>query len=139
MKHKFPPQSFIINVDLYDFYLLFSLNQKNNEFDAFLKTSLYARTYKKLKNSQILKDILKEKNAGHCWMPNRTQIIIIKIADRNNTLNTLAHEIFHAVNFMLEKAQIHYEKGEANESHAYLTGYIHGELHKKLNYDKERI
>lgn len=52
------------------------------------------------------------------------------------SVDTMAHEAFHAACDLLENAGVMYHRFESNETFAYLVGYITGCINDAVNKDK---
>lgn len=62
---------------------------------------------------------------------NQTLIRIYKLGETPEFYGTLAHEIFHAVEFIAEKIGLKLTD-DSDEAYAYLIGYITTEIYKHL-------
>lgn len=55
---------------------------------------------------------------------------------RAELIGTLAHEAFHAADHLLADRDVFLRRGDHNEPHAYLIGYIVEEMAKRLSLTK---
>lgn len=62
---------------------------------------------------------------------NKTLIRIYHLRNTPEWYGSLAHEIFHAVEFIMERIGMKLTI-ESDESYAYLIGYLTTEIHKKI-------
>lgn len=59
-------------------------------------------------------------------------IVIKKAMGRAELIGTIAHEAFHAADTLLADRDVFLRRGDHNESHAYLIGFITEQAVKKL-------
>lgn len=71
---------------------------------------------------------------GGCTISSGKDILIyLPTATKDAALlNTLVHELYHALDAIVETCSLDHEWGKANEPHAYLIGWMFEQIYKKL-------
>jgi len=59
-------------------------------------------------------------------------IVVQPHLGRRARVNALSHEVFHVAQDILADRGVYLRKNDTNESHAYLVGYLMGELIKRI-------
>lgn len=63
---------------------------------------------------------------------NQTVIRLRTLKNKHKMMSVIAHEIFHATTFILERVGMKLELGVSCEAYAYLLGFLTKEIYKKL-------
>lgn len=121
--------NFSVQVDLYNYDLMFSFA----ETDEQVVSGLVKRGYKKDKIGDI--GFSTDTSAG-CYIVTPTGAGMIRMRDIPKTsfhFGCLAHEIFHAVEYLMEAVGMPHSKEFSSEAYAYAIQYITEQCYKKLN------
>lgn len=123
-----PAKHFIIPLVIYPFDVLVSFDETD---DSLL------RTLKKYGNEP--EDCHELVNMdytvrGRCVMlPSNQTVIRIKRQPRTHMMvNIIAHEVFHAVTFILDRVGMKLLIGTSDEAYSYLVAYLTEEIFKRL-------
>lgn len=124
----------IIPLVLFPFDIMFSVGETNEQFDKTLFDRLQKCDYDSLKRSEQVIWNLGDTHRGRCvhnWDGGQT-IIRTKGIDTPEQHGTLAHEIKHAIDFILwHKLGIVPTKNN-DELFAYAIGYVTEQVYKAL-------
>lgn len=123
---------FVIQLGIYPFDVLFSINETDESLIRFLRNKGYSIDdtviqYVSMTPTQKGKTLFTPKN--------HTIIRICNCVNEHDFLSVLAHEIYHAVFFILEKVGIKHDLETSDEAYAYAIEYLTHEFLKK--YDKQ--
>ena len=117
----------VIPIEIYDYDLIYSQNQTNEE--------LIKSVYKYRKSNGITEkipngalELLKMDNGEALTIMNNDKMIVIRIFKHSSKLlpsflNSVAHEIFHAVNEVMDYINMTLDRNN-EEAYAYLTGFL---------------
>ena len=120
----------VIPLVIYPFDVYISINQTDNE----LKKSMGGQD---MTDSEGLFN-LPETTAARCVMlPSNLTVIRFKIGDEIRH-DHIAHEIFHAVTFIMERVGMEFIVMKSDEAYAYLIGYITKKVYEILNKNNDR-
>lgn len=122
MKHK--SLNFIIPLVVYPFDVMVSFCQSDQDLTKSLN-----------RNGWKWDDLLKLKGDGKFVLfPefNGTVIRMRHYPDNPDRKGTLAHEVFHAVTYILDLIGMDFKINSSDEAYSYLTGYITKEIYKKF-------
>ena len=111
---------FIVSLGVFPFEIMFSINESD---DVLLKR---LRKYK-IDEEELLKFVYDyEHSNGRTTMfkTNHTVIRLTKKNDNFDVVGTLAHEIFHAVTFILDEIGVKFKLGVSDEIYAYCIGHV---------------
>lgn len=122
--------NFIIHLVIYPFDVMVSVD----ETDAQLVKKLYRFGYKKEDIESLLH--MPYSTRGRCEILPGNQVVIRfkkqpKLAEQ---VGVIAHEVFHAVTFILERINIPLDLNTSDEAYAYLIGYLTEEIYRKMVY-----
>ena len=119
---------FIVNYDLYPYDIAVSFGQTNEQIAKCLYKNFPKEDHKALEN------IINSKTIGKCTMvPSGITVIRIKELPRVSfDFGVLAHEIFHAVEFLMERIGMQYDINFSSEAYAYAIQYLTEKIYKKL-------
>lgn len=115
--------NFIVPLIVYPFDIMVSIGQSDDE----LKKSLS-------KTKTKWKDVMKCEGDGR-FVLNLDNTSIIRLRKYPSTptdYGTIAHEIFHAVTFILDRVGMKLKLFSSDEAYAYLTGYITEKVYEKI-------
>jgi hypothetical protein len=116
---------FIVKYEVYPFDLLVSINEDWNKIEKILKSKL---------PTELHNEISENKNIARTTMFSGGATLIrmnLSIEDHVYFLSTLQHEIFHAVNFLMDKIDISLSDN-SDEAYAYMIGYITKKIYNKI-------
>lgn len=108
----------IVKLEIYRVSVIFLVEVDKKEIDLFYYENHIRMTDKE--RDYLYDDLENESNGGSAILTDEGSVIVhIKDGD---DINTIAHEIFHATNFVLTRAGVKHE--ETAEAWAYLVGYL---------------
>lgn len=116
--------NFVIPLIIYPFEVMVSFQQTDIELTNSLKHKGWRWD-----------DLLKFKGDGRFIIYHDINGAVIRLKwfpTAPDLHGTLAHEIFHAATFLLDKAGAKLKVGVSDEAYAYLIGYLTTEIYKKL-------
>lgn len=132
MKQK--PLNFIIPLVLFPFDIMVSIGQSDSQFQRSVRGHLPPDCLKDLETDPaILK--LGHTTQGRTINLSTGHQTLIRIKNHPKTdqdYGTLAHEIFHAVSFILWRMRIDLGIEQTDEVYAYTIGYVTQQIYKKL-------
>lgn len=136
---KLRKKYFRINVPIYKAIVVFLVNVKDeNVPDVLVKLGICSKDYSKKLSVPIVEDIKQQTSATTIYY-SEYGITVIKIYDKNlNTfefLGIIAHEIYHAVSFILNNAGMVYNDS-SEEAYSYLMEYLTTEFYKNVSSTK---
>ena len=119
----------VIPLVIYPFDVVISINQSDKQF-------LKSMDGQDMTDSEGLFN-LPETTAARCVMiPSNLTVIRFKIGDEIRH-DHIAHEIFHAVTFIMERVGMEFIVMKSDEAYAYLIGYITKKVYEILNKNHE--
>lgn len=131
MKNKY---SFVVNMDIFPFDIYFSIGETDREFKTGIRKYLYPADYISLKkcDEEIWK--LEECTNGRCYHNFDTGHTVIRVKEYKNAKNqgTLAHEIKHAVDYILWHHIGIKPKKNTEEVFAYAIGHVTTQVFTKI-------
>ena len=101
----------------------------------FRQPNLASRLEKLNVIEEDIKDALENDYEGITLRTKNSRAVVIvlePIKDFPYLIGLLSHEMFHAAHHILHESGVSLRDRDANESHAYLIGYLTGEMAKKL-------
>lgn len=113
----------IVPLEVYPFDIMFSFNETDDELrSTFNKYNIIESNY--------FESTLKR---GKCSVLDTGQIVIRlkNYPDSPEEYGYLAHEIYHAVNFLMEKIGVKFSE-DSEECFAYLIAFITTKIHKEI-------
>lgn len=124
--------NFIIPLIIYPFDVMISFNENYDQF---------ANAVVKKWGSEILDDFNKCPKANsvgltYVFTSEKCLCCILKINGLKkdaNGIGTIAHEVFHAADFVLEKCGLQLNRN-SYEAFAYFVGYLMQEIYKKIQH-----
>lgn len=130
-KKKNPVINFVVNLHVYPFDVMVSINQTDPQLADSLKPyegHLVERDYENCKygNEQCVGRAVTLSN-------NASLLRLRKLPTKPYDFGNLAHEIFHIVSFVMERIGMKLEVMVSDEAYAYLTEYLTKEIYTKLN------
>ena len=135
MANKKKGISFVVKGTVYPFDVLFSFGQSDVE----LLELLIEQGIKINEDDERLRfDIDKKCLEGRAFMLETGQTVVrmpvVPVYAR--TRGILAHEIFHAVEFILNRIGVRHHVRKSGEAYAYLIGYLTEQCYYELNQRK---
>ncbi len=81
-----------------------------------------------------IEEVVKEDCAAITFDNERGDAVIVvkKRVSRPELVGTLAHESFHTVDCLLADRDVFLRRGDHNESHAYLIGFLMEQVYKRI-------
>lgn len=127
MKKKYK-SNFIIKCDIYPFEVMVSIDQTNDQLFKALEPYGYIR-----KECEELWD-MSETVQGKCIMTtiNHTIIRLKSMPDKYLFMGNIAHEVFHAVTFIMSSIGMKFKLEVSDEAYSYLTGYLTERIYREL-------
>lgn len=118
--------NFIIKLVVYPFDVMVSIDEDDEILEAALKRK--GITYDNILNMPV-------GSLGRCAMLNGGQTVIrLKTQCQPHLMcSVIAHEIFHAVTFIMYRIGVKLEIEVSDEAYAYLIGHLTSEIHKRLS------
>lgn len=100
----------------------------------FLDTHLKARLRRLGVRKRLIREALEDEYVAITFLTKAGESVIVfrKPLPHPRMTGTLGHEIFHAAQDLLEDRGVFLKKGQANEPHAYLVGYLMEEALRKM-------
>lgn len=120
---------FVIPLFVYPFDIVFSINQTDKQFLKSMKGN-------DLTDIELLLDLPNTTRGRAVILPSNLSVIRLKI-DKELPHGEIAHEIFHAVTFILERVGMELIVMKSDEAYAYLIQYITNEFYKIICICKE--
>lgn len=120
------PSFFIIPLVVYPFDLAVSINQSNDDIEKSLNK--YSIDYTDV---NVRSESSTRKGRTIIFKGNQTLIRMFEFKKDSIHYGYLAHEIFHAAEFIMERIGMKL-CSKSDEAYAYLIQYITQEIHKKL-------
>lgn len=120
--------NFIVPLIVYPFDVMVSFGESNEEIDKHLKkygltsddVSLATYTSKTVQGRTVM------------FASNQTLIRLNQIPKTDIEFGNLAHEIFHAVSYIMHRIGMPLKIKKSDEAYAYLISYLTEEIYKKL-------
>lgn len=130
VKAQYSNKVFIVSTGIYPFDILFLVGHTNEEAKVELESRMDPDKYSEL--SSIIN--LKPSVIGHATIFSSGQVAVRFISHpiSARARGTVAHEIFHAATFILERVGIQFDMDKSDEAFAYLIGYITEQFYEKL-------
>lgn len=119
-------KNFIVPLVIYPYDVMFSVGQTNKEFKKSVKAILRKEFYNDLVDDVICN--MHESLQGRTWHHLIGGQTIIRVPEKWEQ-GTLAHEIFHAVDYIFRRIRMPL-CDESCEAYAYLIGYLTEEFYK---------
>lgn len=117
---------FTVDHGTYPFDVLVCIGHNHKEICDYFKK-------RKLPISEAEKEALWMKGRGRTLMLSGGQIIIrIDRLPRPAFHATVAHEVFHAVEFLFDRVNIKHDLEKSGEAFAYQIGYLTEQIYKKV-------
>ena len=125
-KKLISPQLFYINLEIYPFSVLFSINQK----DSTLKKALSNLDYNEI-------DPIFENCKGKAIVLQNGNVIIrlVEMSSLPQDIGDLSHEIFHACCFVMSRVGISFDMETSDEAYAYLIGFITKKVFQNIKFN----
>lgn len=125
-------QMFIVNNGTYPFDILVCIGQEHKDICKFIEKK------KKYKLNKEEKEDIFMTGEGRTVRLRGGQTIL-RVGILKNKVHfraTLAHEIFHAVEFLFDRIGIKYNLEKSGEAFAYQIQYLTGSIYEKLEKNK---
>lgn len=128
--------NFIIPLQVYPYDIMFSVGESDTELKKVLKKRMLPAAYQAYTKDNFLMDFpYTNGQAGRCVYLSKYSQTIIRLGT-NPTPGTIAHEIFHAVEFIMERLQM--TLGPTNdEAYAHLIAYLTDQFYESYKSDKK--
>lgn len=127
-------KNFIVGLEVYPFDIMFSVGQSDKDFKKELKKHLMKKHFKQMSVDGIM--LMQNQPAANGrtirLRGGQTTIRIVGDIDSPNMHGTVAHEIFHAVEFLFRRIEIKL-CNKSDEAFAYLIGFITKKFYEGLN------
>jgi len=118
--------NFIIPLVVYPFDVMISFGETDQKLIATLKRN-------GIVDEEELKLVLMSGMGRYCMFNNNSSLIRLwTYPEYAADYGTLAHEVFHATTYILDKIGMDFTLKISDEAYAYLIGYITTEIYKKL-------
>lgn len=133
MRNKKHGISFIIDLVVYPFDILVSIEQSDKDFMRDIRKNIPPNCLKEFEKDSSILNLRETTNGRTISLESGETIIRLKkwpITPRDSGI--VAHEILHAVTFILWRMGIHFEIEKTDEVYAYLIGYITQKFYEKL-------
>ena len=136
-KEKTKSYNFICSLDLFPFDVYFSIGETNNKFNEGIKKYLFKEDYASIRKNNDGLFILGKCTNGRCVHNFNTNHTIIRLKKYGTNIDqgVLAHEIKHAIDFILWENLGIKPKLNNVELFAYATGYLTQQMFGKI-YEK---
>lgn len=124
---------FIIPLHVYPFDVLFSIGETDEQFRKSIRKYCPPSVINDLGEDPLILKFT-ETSKGRTVHLNSTNQTFIRLKHYPKTCSDygdIAHEIFHAVEFIFHKIGLHHSV-ESGEAYAYLVGYLTKEIYKRL-------
>jgi hypothetical protein len=121
-------KNFIIDLEVYPFDIMVSINETDSQLFKKLDTILAP------KNRPTSYKILKMSGNGRTVMFHDLGVTVIRLKnypDNPVTYGVLQHEIFHAVEFIMDKIGMRLSP-ETGEAYAYLIAFVTQKIYEKI-------
>lgn len=120
---------FTVDHGSYDFDVLVALNISDDELVAYIRKN-YKPSF--LGEGEAEFRVEMDGRGKTCILP--TGQTILRVNDKNKVgfHSTLAHEIFHAVEFLFDKINVKHNFEISGEAFAYQIDYLTGSIYEKL-------
>lgn len=118
----------VIPLVIYPFDVVVSINQTDKEFCKSMKGQ-------DMTDSEGLFNLPKTTSARCVMLPSNLTVIRFKI-DKEICHDHIAHEIFHAATFIMERIGMEFIVMKSDEAYAYLIGYLTKKVYEIL-YNKQ--
>lgn len=134
MKKKSKSYNFIIPLVVYPFDIMVSIGQTDAEFRKSITKDMPPSILKDLEEDQAILSMPITNDGRTVNLPtgHQTIIRIKRSITAPRDYGILAHEIFHAVSFILMRMGINLEIEKTDEVYAYLIDYVTTETIKRL-------
>ena len=110
----------IIPIEVYDHDIIVSVGQTNDELYELVKENITRKKFDKL---------FKSKTSLATTARFKTGCIIIKFRENIDNVGIIAHESFHAINYLFDKIGIEYSY-QSEEAYAYTLEYLVNQINK---------
>lgn len=122
-------KNFIVPLVIYPFDIMFSIGQSDRGLMKILKKRLPKTAFDICKQDECLLSFNEMDNGRTLMIKDGGQTIIR--VNKNPSHATIAHEIFHAISFLLIKLNMPLSL-ENDEAYAYLIGYVTEQFYKNI-------
>lgn len=126
---KYKKSLFVIQYHIYPFNLVVSVNQSKEELAKSLVKSFKHGTVEEYLSGPLSNEYGARTLMFDCG---GTLIHFPELCECSHCNGLIAHEVFHAVEFLFDKIELKHSMEFSSEAFAYLIGYIVEEIHKKL-------
>lgn len=126
------PLNFILPLIVYPFPIMISIGENDDSLKKALKKYIWDENIRKEVEADVLNIGSTVRGRVVMTTCNRSIVRIAEYPKSPEDFGNLAHEIFHTVVFILDRAGVSFFSGQPNEAYAYLIGYITTEIHKKI-------
>lgn len=119
---------FIIDLKVYPFKVIVSIDETDKTL--FKTLSGYGNS---IEDCEVAMNLPSTTLGRAAILPSNLTVIRLKTMKRKYVMmSVIAHEIFHATTFILERVGMKLELGVSCEAYAYLLGFLTKEIYKKL-------
>lgn len=119
--------NFILPLVVYPFDIMISFGETDQEVISALKKN-------GINDEEQLKGVILKGVGRYCMFDNNSSLIRLwTIPEYAADYGTMAHEIFHATCYILDKVGMDLQLKVSDEAYSYLIGYITTEIYKRLH------
>lgn len=119
-------KNFVISLGVYPFDIMISLGETDDEFRAALDRKVVKYS------DEFVKMPAQSKGVFYMNPEAQSFIRMAMFPDSPEDLGALAHEVFHAVTYIMDRVGQKLKLRRSDESYAYLIQYITTELFKEI-------
>ena len=126
------PKSFIVPMIIYPFDIMFSINQTDWAFQESLKKYCPEKQFDEFMSDHLLPNMERSNYGTARCIRLKSGWTVIRCNhydDSPEMRGVLAHEIFHAIEFLFRRIEIKL-CGKSDEAYAYAIGYLTTEFYK---------
>lgn len=125
--------NFIIDLVVFPFDIMFSIGESDEDLQKNLKNNIHPSCYKDIEDMSAFKFGATTKGRTvNLETSHQTIIRLPSLPAGASDNGTVAHEILHAVSFILWRMGIPFEIEKTDEVYAYLIGYVTTKFYDKL-------
>lgn len=120
--------NFIVPLIIYPFDVMISFGETNQEIDKHFEK--YGLTAEDIDSATITSPTVQGRTV--MFSTNQTLIRLLAIPKTPTEYGNLAHEIFHAVTFVMDRIGMTLKVEESDEAYAYLIDYLTKKIYERI-------